>query len=486
VPIPWVSVARVNLETAKALMLASNLKPLVEYPGGHKPWKCECLTCHRIVSPQYSSVQQGRKGCAYCAGRKIDPIEALKVMKTSELQPLEEFPGSHKNWRCKCVKCGEIVYPKYTNIRQGWGGCKKCAGLIVNAAEAKRLYESFGLSTSEEYVSTHHPWRGICLTCRNQVSPRYSDLKNGKSKGCAYCGGSKVNPEEALRFMTSKGFETSNLYPGATVRWKGKCSTCKNEIFPIYSVVKAGQGLCKFCAGRALSKRDALKLLKQGKLEPLEEYTKAGNKISCRCLTCKRIVDVRLFGLAQGEGGCAYCAGIKIDAEEAVTRMRECGFETLVKYPGSKSPWKSRCIKCGNISTPAYGNVNLIGSGCIYCNRDNGAFDGNTSGIVYLITNHILNAHKIGITSNERKSDRLKVHKSAGWKTYNTQEFEDGSRAFQVERNVLEWLRQEKNLGPYLSKEEMPQGGHSETVDASEIDLPTIWAKIEELSKVKK
>ena len=34
------------------------------------------------------------------------------------------------------------------------------------------------------------------------------------------------------------------------------------------------------------------------------------------------------------------------------------------------------------------------------------------------------------------------------------------------------------------SLEQMPQGGHTETVDASEIDLATIWAKIEELSKV--
>jgi hypothetical protein len=29
----------------------------------------------------------------------------------------------------------------------------------------------------------------------------------------------------------------------------------------------------------------------------------------------------------------------------------------------------------------------------------------------------------------------------------------------------------------------MPQGGFSETVDASEIDLATIWAKVEQLSK---
>jgi len=30
---------------------------------------------------------------------------------------------------------------------------------------------------------------------------------------------------------------------------------------------------------------------------------------------------------------------------------------------------------------------------------------------------------------------------------------------------------------------EMPQGGHSETIDASEVDLPIIWALVEELNK---
>jgi hypothetical protein len=31
----------------------------------------------------------------------------------------------------------------------------------------------------------------------------------------------------------------------------------------------------------------------------------------------------------------------------------------------------------------------------------------------------------------------------------------------------------------------MPKGGQTETVNAAEIDLPAIWAKVEELSKVK-
>ena len=43
-----------------------------------------------------------------------------------------------------------------------------------------------------------------------------------------------------------------------------------------------------------------------------------------------------------------------------------------------------------------------------------------------------------------------------------------------------------KRLSPFVNPEQMPQGGSSETVDASEIELPTIWAKVEELSRVKK
>jgi hypothetical protein len=103
-----------------------------------------------------------------------------------------------------------------------------------------------------------------------------------------------------------------------------------------------------------------------------------------------------------------------------------------------------------------------------------------------LITHSLLGAHKIGITSKERKSDRLKVHQLAGWEIYKTIEFTKGSDALELERKILEWFIKEKNLGPYLSRQDMSQGGWTETVDASEIDLPAIWAKVEELNKALK
>jgi len=105
-----------------------------------------------------------------------------------------------------------------------------------------------------------------------------------------------------------------------------------------------------------------------------------------------------------------------------------------------------------------------------------------------LLTHHQLGAHKIGIGGSKRtrSRDRVTEHQKFGWELFRRLDFETADGAFQVEQSVLEWLRGEMKLATYLSVFEMPQGGYSETVDASEIDLPTIWAKVEEMSKVKR
>ena len=69
---------------------------------------------------------------------------------------------------------------------------------------------------------------------------------------------------------------------------------------------------------------------------------------------------------------------------------------------------------------------------------------------------------------------------------FKTKDFKSGSAAIEAEQKVLAWLFKEKKLSQHLSKAEMPQGGHTETVEASRIELVTIWAKVEELSKVKR
>ena len=68
---------------------------------------------------------------------------------------------------------------------------------------------------------------------------------------------------------------------------------------------------------------------------------------------------------------------------------------------------------------------------------------------------------------------------------YKKLNFKTVKEASDVETAVLKWLRIEVGLPIFLSYKQMPKGGHTETVDASEIDLLTIWEKVEELSQKK-
>ena len=79
--------------------------------------------------------------------------------------------------------------------------------------------------------------------------------------------------------------------------------------------------------------------------------------------------------------------------------------------------------------------------------------------------------------------DTAVEYKKLGWDVYATKDLDNGEEAYELEERILEWIRIDMGLPRYLLSEQMPQGGHTETVDASEIDLPTIWAKVEELSK---
>jgi DNA-directed RNA polymerase subunit M/transcription elongation factor TFIIS len=108
------------------VMIKANLKPLEPYKGATKRWKCRCLVCNKIVYPSYSNVSKGSNGCVYCSKQEVDPIDVVKKMIKVNLKPLEPYTGNRTNWKCECMKCGRIVYPKYSNVSSGRGGCIYC------------------------------------------------------------------------------------------------------------------------------------------------------------------------------------------------------------------------------------------------------------------------------------------------------------------------------------------------------------------------
>ena len=75
-------------------------------------------------------------------------------------------------------------------------------------------------------------------------------------------------------------------------------------------------------------------------------------------------------------------------------------------------------------------------------------------------------------------------HQKQGWTLFKKMSFSTVKQASDIETAVLKWLRMDVGLPIALTGKQMPQGGHTETVDSLEIDLATIWAKVQDLSKV--
>ena len=348
--------------------------------------------------------------------------------------------------------------------------------------------------------------------------------------------GKKIDSTVAIEIMEKAGFTPLGDYPGSSVKWMCKCRNCKREIFKTLSEVKSGSG-CKFCSAKraAATKRipesDAVTLMRINGLEPLEPYVNSQTKWKCRCLVCGRVVFPRYTSTKSLRSGCRYCAGNKVDVIEALTLMRAKGLEPLVKFPGSRKPWKSKCLKCekitspqysalkrgqggckfcggsypieqelailrmvnrrllplepyknansrwececlicGSVVYPAYATIQQGGGGCPSCAKY--GFKPESESYLYFLKNRRLASFKIGIANVTKKktADRLHRLKLRGWEVISIWNFDTGKLAQEVEKSCLEHIRKILKVPVHLSSKEMPlTGGHTETFGIEEI-----------------
>ncbi|MEY4693338.1 MAG: hypothetical protein RL437_618 [Actinomycetota bacterium] len=541
---------RISEQDAVLFMKKAGALPLEPYQNSKIPWLCRCLKCKREIKPTLDNVKnRNTNPCAYCAKKKVHPEDAIRLMKKVGLQPLSPYPGSNTKWKCRHIKCGEVVYPMLSWIVAGQGGCQKCGNIEsglkgrVNENIAKQVMEKAGLIPLEPYSGAGKPWKCKCLKCEQIVSPTYGSIKSGT--GCGVCAGKIVPPLKAVAVMTESMLEPLEPYPGGKTPWRCRCLRCNREVTPKYADVRNGDGGCKYCGGHYVEPEIAFQVMQAKGVTPLEPYSHNAKKWHCICNICNRDVYPTWNSVQSGRSACAYCARRKVDAEEASIAMRSHGANPLEPYPGARSRWSCECLKCGRkispdyssvinmgqnpcgycagkrvdpksafiimtsagltpledyvradkpwrcvcnkcekVVTPTYTSIRLGQGGCRYC--ANKGLDYNESAYLYLVTHAALGAHKVGIANDKTRVNRIKEHQKYEWILFKSIKFETGDDAFQTEQQVLMWLRQKKGLGIFLSKEQLPQGGYSETVDASEIDLATIWAKVEEFSKIKK
>jgi hypothetical protein len=182
---------------------------------------------------------------------------------------------------------------------------------------------------------------------------------------------------------------------------------------------------------------------------------------------------------SQVGSGCGYCSQNRVDPLEAVKFMKSRDIEPLEPYKGASIKWSCRCNKCNREILTSYSTIKN-GSGCKFCAIQ--GLDLKSPAFIYLIVNEELNSLKIGIGSQEL---RIRQHTSLGWKLVKRWNFRTGYKASDIEDKVLTYLRNDLNLTYYLSKEQMPQKGHTETFGLEDIDILTVQNIIQKLSRDK-
>lgn len=527
---------KVEADSAKKLMIDAGLEPIEPYVDSKKPWRSIHKKCGRIVSPTYNAIQRGQSGCAYCAGKKVDPIDAESFLRSKGFEPLELYPGNKKPWRVMHRQCGNEVTLKYNTLQQGYTqGCRQCSKVIVDAEEAYRFFKSRDLTPLEPYPGSKNPWKSIHTVCGNVISPRYGHIKSGRI-GCPYCAKSiPISQEKAFEIFRAKGLEPQEKFPGPHVPWKSIHKNCGRLVSPRYAAIQQGQGGCKYCSGKAVDIENALEILKKNQLKPLMDFPGSHMPWLCVHEVCGREVSPTYGGLRSGQGGCIYCSGRFTDPKEAEEIIKKIGFEPLEPYAPQK-PWRvihkfcgseihidysytkrtgKGCANCAGLKpitqeqvsvlfesngftliesfvntrtpvkaihnvcgrevSPSYGSVKN-GGGCKFCQV--GGIDLLKPGFIYVMTNEELLAVKIGIGGTSSKQNRIEQHKRFGWQLYKKLNLATAEIAYELEQEILSWIRNELDLPIFLSADEMPQGGHTETVSAEELDSWTIWEEI--------
>jgi len=354
--------------------------------------------------------------------RRLDHEAAASFMIEHGLEPLERYPGADKRWRCRCLSCGDEVTPRYANIKQGWGGCSRCGR------------------------------RAQSRTRRGSEAKAVTDFR-------------------------AVGLEPLEPYLSVMTPWRSQCRRCGRVVSPLLNNIRNGQGACEYCSGKRVDAEAAAALMRAASLEPLVAYPGRHAPWPCRCLRCGQTVSPS-YGAVKAGGGCRHCNDTAIKPDAAAAAMRNAQLEPLEPYPRSRAGWRCRCLKCNRIVSPWYSTIQRGSGGCRWCR--NSGFKAADDAVVYLITHPGFGAVKIGITDSS--GSRLKKHTTRGWQVLCTIAV-PGERAMLIEAEILNWWRGELALSAYLGQREMSQGGWTETVSAEEVDLAVTIRRIRHLAE---
>ena len=477
---------------AAAKMESFGFTPLEPYRTASSKWLVRCHTCGNEIRTSLHGITSGAStGCAICALEKKQQFSIKEPIIFQQIIDLEytivggqRYTGSKKPIQVVCNICSTEAsfYPMYLKMKTMKRGCKTCANnalKIDHATYVKRFHDA-KLLALETFSSPRESINYRCLVCGFEGQCSAAGLINGR--GCFQCG--KKRGADKRRFSQSQvsqlfaevGLDVLESYQTSNQRILSKCRKCEREIRKSYNEVRSHRNGCPYCSEDKVDPVVAIDLIRRRGFEPLEPFPGGRKPWKCECRNCGRVSSPTPTGKLQSPTGCGYCAGNKVDPDEAERFMVGNQIQPLEPYKTSPGLWRCRCMKCSREIMTRY-TIVKNGSGCRYC-----AVQGMNFGapaFVYLIVHKELDALKIGIGSQEL---RIRQHTNLGWAVVKVWNFSTGEIASDVEEAVLLHLRSEMGLNHYLTKELMPQKGHTETFGLDDVSVSFVLELVEKLA----
>jgi hypothetical protein len=159
--------------------------------------------------------------------RKVTEDDAVKAMHDRGTRPLEPFPGTQLPWKCRCLTCGEVSYPRYNDVvNKGTGACSKtcrsrkiAARLTRDRAEAAAVMLKRGWNPLEDYPGAGKRWSCRCIHCGAIKPKRLSHVQKGLG-GCTNCAGRDITDGSARQLMRQADLEPLVGYPKSLQPWR--------------------------------------------------------------------------------------------------------------------------------------------------------------------------------------------------------------------------------------------------------------------------
>ena len=329
---------------------------------------------------------------------KLDPQTALKVMRAKNLEPLEEYPGAMKPWKCKCLDCGNVIQPRYAHIQQGRKGCTYC-GIKKNAERVR-------VSETKPSLSVTHPdlakqavnWNPDKITSGSHKILSWkcelghqwnAQVKSRALSGnnCPICSGHVVlagfnDLKTANPILANEAFgwdpRTVTPFSGKKVFWK--CSS--GHITEVRIASRSGGIGCPVCSGHKvlqgfndlitshpelLSEIDGWDptLITKGHDKKLPWICKFGHKWEANVYT----------RTGKDKVGCPVCSGIKVltGFNDLKTRFPEIasqalGWDPSIISAGNNNKFLWKCAK-GHEWKMGVDQRTLRGFGCLVCSN---------------------------------------------------------------------------------------------------------------------